>query len=153
MDLEPVLFSGGGISYIISLLTERISIKLHGAIFAMWTIIAVAFQTYCGSFVIHDTHPEFYYDDIVIIIWILLFMSFILRIKLSEAVIKAVDFLSPLIMGVYIIHPLINQVCLHFLTIETVVGSIAYSIFIMSASFAGTYIIYRLPFGKHLIRI
>lgn len=66
--------AGGGISYIISLLSERISIKLHGIIFAIWTIIAVAFQAYCGSIVIHDTHPEFYYDDVIVIIWVVLLM-------------------------------------------------------------------------------
>lgn len=145
--------AGGGISYIISLLSERISIKLHGIIFAVWTIIAAAFQAYCGSFVIHDTHPEFYYDDVIVIIWVVLLMSFILQIKLNDTVVKIVEFLSPLIMGVYIIHPLINRVCLHFLTIDTVVGAILYSIFIMAVSFSGTYIIYRLPFGKHLIKI
>ena len=102
---------------------------------------------------IHDTHPEFYYDDVIVIIWVVLLMSFILRIKLNDTVVKIVEFLSPLIMGVYIIHPLINRVCLHFLTIDTVVGAILYSIFIMAVSFSGTYIIYRLPFGKHLIKI
>lgn len=144
---------GGGISYLIYSKKKRVSFKLHGMITFVLTLFAVIIQVYCENAFIHDTHPEFYYDDMIIIIWVISLMSFTLRIKLSATVIRIVEFFSPLIMGVYIIHPLINRVGFHFLNIDTMFTQIAYTLIVILSSLGSAYMINKMPFGKLLLRI
>ena len=107
-------FSLGGGYYLLNWIKIRISIKWHGLIMIVWTVINVAYQLIVGTIVIHNTYAEYVYDSLFEIVWIILIVSFVIRINLS-AIRKYIEFLSPLTMGVFIIHPLVNRLCLHFL--------------------------------------
>lgn len=151
--MDPIFLVWGGISYLVYSEKRRVSLKLHGMITFILTFFAVVVQVYCENAFIHDTHPEFYYDELIIIMWVISLMSFTLRINLNATVIRIVEYLSRLIMGVYIIHPLINRAGLHFLNIDTMFTQIAYTLFVILSSFGSAYLIYKTPFGKYLLRI
>ena len=55
--------------------------------------------------------------------------------------------------GVFIIHPLINTVCIHFIAVDSVLISFVYFVLITLLSFAVTYILSKLPFSRYFLKI
>ena len=144
-------FSIGGFCLFAHII-DKITVKQHIFILIIWSAINVVYQYLVGSFVLHNTYAEYVYDSFFEIVWIILIVSLVIRADLSVMG-KYIEILSPLTMGVFIIHPLINTVCVHFITIDSVLISFAYFILITVLSFAATYILSKLPFSKYLLKI
>lgn len=101
---------------------------------------------------IHNTYAEYVYDSFLEIVWIILIVSLAIRVNLS-AIRKYIEFLSPLTMGVFIIHPLINKLCLYFITVDSVLLSVIYFAFMTVFSFFVTYLLSKLPLSHFLLKI
>lgn len=112
----------------------------------------VLYQFLIGNFIIHNTFAEYVYDSLLEIIWIIIIISLVIRVDL-KSIDKYIEFLSPLSMGVFIIHPLVNSVCARFIVIDSVIISIVYFVFITVLSFISTYLLSKLPFSRYLLKI
>lgn len=100
----------------------------------------------------HNTYAEYVYDSFFEIVWIILIVSLVIRSDLSMMG-KYIERISPLTMGVFIIHPLINTACTHFITIDSVIVSFVYFLLITVLSFAVTYVLSKVPFSKYFLKI
>lgn len=145
-------FSIGGGYCLFALIIDKITIKQHILMLIIWSVINVVYQFLIGSFIIHNTFAEYVYDSLFEIIWIIIIVSLVIRVDLN-AIGKYIEFLSPLTMGVFIIHPLINTVCTHFITVDSIALSFAYFILITVLSFAAINILSKLPFSRYLLKI
>lgn len=110
------------------------------------------YQYMIGNFIIHNTYAEYVYDSFLEIVWVIIIVSLVIRADLS-AIGKYIEFISPLTMGVFIIHPLINSICIHFITVDSILISIVYFVLITVLSFAATYILSKLPLNKYFLKI
>ena len=145
-------FSLGGGTALFALIINKITLKQHIFMLMILSAINVVYQFLIGSFIIHNTFAEYVYDSLFEIIWIIIIVSFVIRVDLN-AIGKYIEFLSSLTMGVFIIHPLINTVCAHFIIVDSVIISIVYFMLITVLSFAVIYILSKLPFSKYLLKI
>ena len=97
---------------------------------------------------------EFYYDSIFDMIWVLLLVTFFLRISIkNEAAIKLIKMTQPLTLGAYIIHPLVNSFIIIFFEINSLLEAICLFAAVTICTFAVTYIISKIPLGKYFIKI
>lgn len=145
------IFQWGGVC-LFALITDKITVKQHIVIMIIWSDINVLYQYMIGNFIIHNTYAEYVYNSFLEIIWVIIIVSLVIRADLS-AIRRYIEFISPLTMGVFIIHPLINSICIHFITVESILISIVYFVLITILSFAATYILSKLPLNKYFLKI
>lgn len=146
---------GGGISYFSSLIGRRLSAKWHALILLLWSLFAAVWQFFMGKFVIQNTYAEFFYDDAVIIIWVILLFTLIEKIHLNEKAVGALEKLSPLTMGVYIIHIMVRAVVnsVTYLNINSPLMALVRFVVVTAASFAAVVVISKTPLKKYLLKV
>ena len=145
-------FSLGGGVCVLSLIIRKLTTKVHIILLSCWTGFNVVYQCVAGKYIMHNTYPEFFYDSFFEIIWIILLVSLVIRIDVHR-IKKYILFFSPLIMGVFILHPIINAFFMRYIKIDSIVLSIIYFMFICFVSFVATFILSKLPFSKYILKI
>lgn len=123
----------------------NISIGKRAAICIILTISIVAYQNIMGKTFLHNTYAEYFYDSILTVMWLITIFKFIINIKISLSVNLFIKNISPITMGIYIIHPLISSLLLHFLTISTISESLLFFLIVLFLSSFVTYLIKRTP--------
>ena len=129
----------------------RVSLKLHTGIFCAVCIMIPLYQYYMGNHVIGNAHAEYFYDDILTIVWVFLLFTLLMRLKLSERVCKAVQCIAPCTMGMYIIHPLLIKGISHFIALNSIVVCTGAFLVILAFSFGMTYIMLKIPVVRKLV--
>lgn len=132
---------------------ERIAgipFKIHAGALALFTVFIPVFQLLVPF---GDRHAEYFYDDLFTVIWIGLLFSFIMRVSLPERMKNAVGKLSPLTMGVYIIHIPLLSAAAHFLPNHSIWLSLAEWLSVMLLSFIAVYVISKIPVVNKLIKL
>ena len=155
MVLEPVFSNGGGIAYILPIICKKISCTAHFIILSFWSVFIMLYQLFMGYNVFNNlVSCEFYYDSIFDMIWVLLLVTFFLRISIkNEAAIKLIKMTQPLTLGAYIIHPLVLTVIIRFFEINSLIEAICLFVVVTICTFTVTYIISKIPFGKYFIKM
>lgn len=104
---------------------------------------------------IQNTYAEFFYDDAVIIIWVILLFTLIEKIHLNEKAVGALEKLSPLTMGVYIIHIMVRAVVnsVTYLNINSPLMALVRFVVVTAASFAAVVVISKTPLKKYLLKV
>ncbi len=100
-----------------------------------------------------NPHAEYLYDDIILMIGVILFFSLVMRIKVSEKATCLVQKLMPYTMGVYIIHILVIKLLVHFIPLNTFMSSCVVFIITLSVSFAASFCISKVPVLCRLIKL
>lgn len=142
---------GGGISYISSRISRRLSAKRHALILILWSLFAAVWQFFMGRFVIQNMAAEFFYDDAVIIVWVILLFTLIEKIHLSRRTEGVLEKLAPLTMGVYIIHTTVIG-AIH-LNINSPLIALARFAAVTVVSFAAVFVISKTPLKKYLLKV
>ena len=150
MDMDSIFFAGGVCLF--SLILRKLTIKVHIILLSCWTGFNVIYQYVAGKYIIHNTYPEFFYDSFFEIIWVILLISLVIRIDVHR-IKEYISFFSPLTMGVFILHPIINKFFMRYITIDSIVLSIIYFVFICFVSFVAIFILSKLPFSKYILKI
>ena len=70
-------------------------------------------------------------QNFFMIVWIVILFSFIMRIKINDRFVSIINVPSPLILGVYIIHPILNTVISLFLHINIPLLAVIYFVLII----------------------
>ena len=139
--------------YFIPKITEKLSLKIHIVLLSIISAVSCAWQVIAGIPILNDWRAEYFYDDGLFILWICLLFSLLIRIPLSERIKKQVSILSPLTMGVYIVHQLLIKGAEHFITINHPAQAVLLWCGILLLSFIVVYLIRKLPFGKYIISL
>ena len=142
---------GGYMPSLINKIKEKLKLKTHLLILVLLTMVSCGWQYFVGLNILDDRHAEYFYDDIIIITWSVLLFSFIMRVKLDKT--RIIGFISPLIMGIYIIHPLVKKFILHFIQINTPVFAIMFFMIVLVISIAISAIINRIPILNKFIKL
>lgn len=137
----------------VDLFEKYLTIYKHLVMLVITTMIVLLWQIFGGKVLIHNSYAEFFYDSAFTILWCIVLFSFVLRIELKDKSKNRIRFLSQLILGVYIIHPLISKIFGHFLSLDNPILVVVYFLFIMVISFVFTCIIYKTPLKKFLLNI
>jgi len=108
------------------------------------SVTVVIEQNVLGRVVLNNLYAEYFYDDIITILWCGVIFLWGMRIKLSDKMNNMVLTLAPLTLGVYVIHPLIrNYVNSHY-AVDTLLLSLIYFVGMLMVSFVFTFILKKM---------
>lgn len=77
------------------------------------TAFVVVYQNIAGRILLHNLYAEYFYDSIFTVLWVVVLFMWVMRLNLSVELSNVIKRLSPLTMGIYIIHPLVIRVAKH----------------------------------------
>lgn len=108
------LLLGGALPLICNKVKASISLRWHGLIAGMYTLLTRAYKNYVGVHILgrvdaNRVAPEYFYDSLFEVIWIVLIFSFVVRLRLPEMAKCIISYVAPLTLGVYIIHPFLIE--------------------------------------------
>ena len=118
-----------------------------GIVFA----VSVSFQYLAGKHLINNAYAEFFYDSAVIAAWVFSFFMWAMSRKNLKT--GLVRFISPLTMGIYLIHPLLYRFVKFYYKPDSLWTSILFFIFIFSVSAAIVYLMKKLKPLRWLVEL
>lgn len=117
------------------------------------TILIVVYQNFMGNTFLHNTYAEYFYDSMLTIMWLVSIFNLGLRIELSHSVKSIIQYIAPLTMGIYIVHPLVMRIMQPFVEIETFGMSCLFFLVILMTSAFLVWLMKQIPFAKQLIEL
>ena len=132
-------------------LIREISMKLNVILLVLFTAIAWAVQYYDGTRLLFNLHAEYYYDDIVVMLWVFLLSLFVLRLRLKHR--KLIIETAKLTLGVYIIHPFLLAWYVRFFSVESLADHLALFAALNAASFLLAFLLSRIPILRELVKL
>lgn len=98
-------------------------------------------------------NAEYFYDSAIEILWITLLFSFMLRLKLEPCIIKVIKIISPLTMGVYILHPIVLKITSSLFAKNSVLSCILLYVVTFGGALVGAFFIKVVRLDKYLMKI
>ena len=141
---------GGVMPAFIAWIGDKISLYMHTALAILLGALLPVYGLLNSRL---NPHAEYLYDDIVLMLGVILFFSLVMRIKVPEKVTLLIQKLIPYTMGVYIVHILVIKVLVHFITLDSFPSSCAVFIITLTLSFAVTFCISKVPVLCRLIKL
>ena len=134
-------------------INKKLTEKLHLVSLVLITAIIPVYQYLLGNYVLDDPHAEYFYDDILTVIWVILLFTFVMRKKLSDSAQKKIAYISPYTMGIYIVHPLFIAAADHFLKLNNFIVCFCAFIVILPVSFLVVLIAMRIPYVNKMVKL
>lgn len=132
---------------------KKVSLKQHKILLILISIMIPIYQYILGNYVLGEAHAEYFYDDVLTIIWIVCLFTMVMRLHQSDKLCDYVSKLAPLTMGVYIIHTLFISVFSRFLPLNSFMNCIIVLILTIILSFIAAFIISKTPVIKQFISL
>lgn len=132
--------------------------RIHAIALVTVTILNIVYQLFVGLKVINIVtgrylNAEYFYDSAIEILWITLLFSFMLRLKLEPCIIKVIKIISPLTMGVYILHPIVLKITSSLFAKNSVLSCILLYVVTFGGALAGAFFIKVVRLDKYLMKI
>lgn len=145
-------FTLGGILYRHKAYFIRVmSKKTNMILLFLLSILSWLVQYIEGSYLIFNLHAEYFYDDVVILVWVFLIALFILRLDLQHKV--AIAKCARLTLGVYIIHPFLIEWYVKYIRVESLVEHLLAFLIINTISFFLSAVLNRIPIARELVSL
>ena len=148
---------GGFIEEITSCLKKKLHFNAHLIMVVVVTGIVVAVHYFVGTRVIllggKILKAEYFYDSILDIIWIILFFSLLLRVKICKGVKEFIRKFASLTLGIYIIHFPLRLIVAHIIKVNSFVEAICFWLIVLIISAGITWIIGKTKIGRYLTKI
>lgn len=131
-------------------------------ILAALTVAANIVQKRIGHFLYHQRMAEFFYDEIVVIVWITFLFYLLTGLNITnEGLQRVVTELSGLSFGVYILHPLIMKAVEVASPVNEIINTspyknalaVVYYLCIVLLSFAASKVMSKIPLIKELVKL
>lgn len=144
---------GGLCGRLMSQPSRNITFRTHTYCLMAVTAFVVIYQNLAGRILLHNLYAEYFYDSVFTVLWVAILFMWIMRLNLSEELSNVIKRLSPLTMGIYIIHPLVIRVVRHFTEVDSPLLSLVYfvAVLLVSGMLAG--IVSRIPVANRLIKL
>ncbi len=140
--------------YAVPKIKEHISLRLHAFLLVFFMAAIVIWQIINGNHLIRELiDVAFFYDDNLVILYMLILFTFIMRLKISGKPKNFIIKFTPLTMGIYIIHPFVITEVLKLVTIDGFSDSVLFFLSVLIISIALSYIISKLPLIKYIIKL
>lgn len=121
------------------------------------TGIVVAVHYFVGTRVIllggKILKAEYFYDSILDIIWVILFFSLLLRVKICKHVKKFIRKFASLTLGIYIIRFPLRLIVAHIIKVNSFAETICCWLIVLIISVGITWIIGKTKNGRYLTKI
>lgn len=127
--------------------------KIRVIILVVITVVIVIFQNFAGRSLINNMFAEYFYDAPLTILWLVALFSWAIQEPLPPKVQRIIHFVSPLTLGIYIIHPLVNRVVSMFLHVNTIWASWLYFIGVLLLSGMASWILMKIRWVKRLVEL
>lgn len=132
---------------------RNITLRAHTYCLMAATAFVVIYQNIAGRFLLHNLYAEYFYDSVFIVLWVVVLFKWIMRLNLSVELSNGIKRLSPLTMGIYIIHPLVIRVINHFMEIDSILLSLIYFVIVLLVSGLLAGVVSRIPVVNKLIKL
>lgn len=151
-------FTLGGLMKTILNFINKIKAIYLQILFLVYSLFNVFYQHFIGLKILSDglsyINAEYFYDSFFEIVWIILLFSTIMRIKIKTTFFRYIKFITPLTLGIYIVHPLIIKVYKKISSqLQVTVPYILLWCIIFLVSLAIIKMIQKSPLNKLLLKI
>lgn len=134
-------------------LNRNIALRTHTCLLIFATAFVVIYQNIVGRFLLHNLYAEYFYDSIFTVLWVVILFTWIMRLNPSSKFTNIIRRLSPLTMGIYIIHPLLIKIGAYFLEIDSILLSLLYFVVVLLVSGLLSAILSKIPLANKLIKL
>ena len=132
-------------------LEKRLSLPLHGLCLFLMTVYVMVFQNIVGRGLLHNLYAEYFYDDGFTVFWVLLFYTFLLRIGIPRLLHRILAVMSPLTLGIYIVHPLVLKAVRTFYPAAGLKAALLTYLAVFTASALSVLVMSRIPVIRRLV--
>ena len=130
---------------------KRLPLPLHGLCLFLMTVYVMVYQNIVGRGLLHNLYAEYFYDDAFTVFWVLLLYTFLLRVPIPRLLHRILEIMSPLTLGIYIVHPLfLKAVRTYYPSASLKVALITY-LAVFTASALSVLIMSRIPVIRKLV--
>lgn len=145
---------GGLMPVFIEFFEKKVALKVHLGIVVLYFVYISVYQNVVRTYILHNANAEYFYDDIFVVVWLVILFSFISRISLNDWAKKMIMKFSPLTLGIYIVHPLILVVLNRLFPFQqSLLGSLLLFFLTAFLSLLTTKIISLVPIVRYLVKI
>lgn len=128
-------------------------IHINTGLFILLSLLVVTVHILLGKYHFTRTEAEWFYDDPLQIIWLVYIFEFIGRIQFNSVAHKAIKWISPLTMGVFIIHSILIRIMWVFIPVDNANIAILSWPAVFMASVTCSWILRKIPFVNRMISI
>ena len=132
---------------------KKVTACQHGVILIAVTALVVIYQNFMGRFALHNLYAEYFYDDILTLVWVIILFTFMMRLELKDGAVNLIKQFAPITMGVYIVHPLVLRVANSAFLIDAVVASLIFFVGILIISAVMCLVMKHVPVVRRMIEI
>lgn len=148
---------GSFIEEITSCLKKKLHFNAHLIMVVVVTGIVLAVHYFVGTRVIllggKILKAEYFYDSILDIIWVILFFSLLLRVKICKRVKEFIRKFASLTLGIYIIHFPLRLIVVRILKVNSLTEAVCFWLIVLIISAGITWIIGKTKIGRYLTKI
>lgn len=148
---------GSFIEEITSCLKKKLHFNAHLIMVVVVTGIVLAVHYFVGTRVIllggKILKAEYFYDSILDIIWVILFFSLLLRVKICKRVKEFIRKFASLTLGIYIIHFPLRLIVVRILKVNSLTEAVCFWLIVLIISAGITWIIGKIKIGCYLTKI
>jgi surface polysaccharide O-acyltransferase-like enzyme len=145
------LILGGLAPRIRTALEKRLSLPLHGLCLFVMTVFVMAYQNIAGRALLHNLYAEFFYDDAFTVLWVLLLYTFLLRTPIPRLLHRILEIMSPLTLGIYIVHPLFLKAVRMYYPAAGLKAALATYLAVFAVSALSVLLMSRIPVIRRLV--
>ena len=139
---------GGMMPHIWPITVKKIPVKMHIILLCISSAFVVCYQYIMGKCILNNTYAEYFYDSILLIGWVSILFTFMLRMNIPAMWTKYIPKLASLTLGVYIVHPMVITIISKCICPSTWIGAICNFAIVLILSFAITLIMGVVNFMK-----
>lgn len=130
---------------------KRLPLPLHGFALLLMTVFVMAYQNIAGRLLLHNLYAEYFYDDAFTVLWVLLLYIFLLRITIPGLLHRILEILSPLTLGIYIVHPLVLKAVRTYYPVAGLKVALLTYLAVFTASALSVLIMSKIPVIRRLV--
>lgn len=148
----------GGLMPAILSRMRKYSLCLHTMALAIWTILLLLYQYHIGQGVLKPSaesvqYAEYFYDSFSDVVWCTLLFSWGLRLNLSSASVRVIGGITPYVMGIYILHPMVLAVVRHFYKVDVPIDALVVCVSVFMGTACAAWIMHKVSILRSLVRL
>lgn len=130
---------------------RKIPFNINAILVVLFSALSWMIQFIGGTYFIHNLQAEYFYDDIIIVVWVFLIALFVLRLKIQRN--QTIYAFSKLTLGVYIIHPFLLEWYVKLCSIVSAAEHIMLFLVLSITSFSLVFLMTNIPIIKELVTL
>ncbi|MHB9781942.1 acyltransferase [Streptococcus sp. 10F2] len=144
---------GGFIGNINSKVVEKLDNLIVKFVVILAFVLSPIYLFIVAKYIHHSLYAEFFYDDIFVKIISIGIFVVLLNVKVQEKFTSFLQYLSSLIMGVFIVHTYVMKVVEKFINFDFYFSYVNFFIMTLLISFVISAILDRIPIIRCMIRL